>query len=92
MGEVLQSAGAWGVSFSLAPEDRLTEYQSVFGLSQYGQETLGPVLVTALVIGLPPQIGWIMLAAIIILPVTLGTWLLLRTGSSFRVPMTGRRT
>ncbi|WP_084727671.1 MFS transporter [Rhodococcoides yunnanense] len=76
--EIVQTAGAWGLSFALADERRVGEYQSVFGLGLDVQMVVGPVLVTALI---SFQQGWLVLAAIALLPVGVATRLLLRWSS-----------
>ncbi|GIE99771.1 MFS transporter [Paractinoplanes rishiriensis] len=63
IGEIWQSAGAWGLSFELPPPDRLAEYQSVFGLGRAVGQFAGPALVTALLVGVGPP-GWLVLAAL----------------------------
>ncbi len=75
--EMVQSAGAWGLSYSLADERRVTEYQAVFGLSLDAQEILGPVLVTGLVLGVPHGWGWALLGALVVVPSFVGTRLTL---------------
>lgn len=61
LGEVFQAAGAWGLSFFLAPDGRTGEYQGVFALGRGIQQFLGPALVTSLVVG-PGAGGWLVLA------------------------------
>jgi MFS family permease len=79
IGEIVQTAGAWGLSFSLADESRVGEYQSVFGLGLAVQMVVGPLLVSMLV---SDERGWLVLAAVTLLPVGLATYLLRRwTGS-----------
>jgi MFS family permease len=70
--ELWQSAGAWGLSFSLAPPEHMNQYQSLFGLSSAAQESLGPVLGTALVLSLPGGSGWIVLGAAVVAVVLFG--------------------
>jgi len=60
LGEVLQSAGAWGLSYALAPEHRQGQYLGAFSMGTRIYDTAGPVLVTALVLGLG-AIGWVLL-------------------------------
>lgn len=50
VGEMLQSAGGWGMSFELADPDRQGEYLSVFSLGATLEAVVGPALVTALVV------------------------------------------
>lgn len=61
-GEVLQSAGGWGLSYALAPEENRSEYLSSFNLGTSAQYVLGPTIVT---VGVMSQglLGWLALAA-----------------------------
>lgn len=61
VGEVLHSAGSWGLSFLLAPEVRRNEYLATFNLGIVGQYILGPALMTGFVIAAGPM-GWLALA------------------------------
>lgn len=63
VGEMLQSAGGWGMSFELADPDRQAEYLSVFSLGATLEAVVGPAVVTALVVnaGVP---GWLALGAL----------------------------
>lgn len=74
--ELLQLSGAWGLSYGLAADERITEYQSVFALSMGVQETVGPVLVTALVLGIGGG-GWVVLGGGVVLLTSMGIRLLL---------------
>ncbi|WP_369272106.1 MFS transporter [Streptomyces sp. R11] len=58
--EMGQSAGSWQLSFDLAPESRVGEYQGLFGTGVTVARTLGPLLLTALLVewGTP---GWLLL-------------------------------
>ncbi|GAA4083315.1 MFS transporter [Streptomyces shaanxiensis] len=58
--EMGQSAGSWQLSFDLAPEGRVGEYQGLFGTGVTIARTLGPLLLTALLVewGTP---GWLLL-------------------------------
>jgi MFS family permease len=60
LGEVLQQAGGWSLSYGLAPEDRQGEYLGAFAMGTRIYDSLGPVLVTSLVLGLG-QLGWALL-------------------------------
>lgn len=51
-GEMMQSAGAWQISFDLAPAGRHGQYQGFFGAGVPVARMLGPVLLTTLVVGL----------------------------------------
>lgn len=61
-GEVLQSAGGWGLSYGLAPEQSRGEYLSSFNLGTSAQYVLGPAIVT---VGVTSHgtAGWAVLAA-----------------------------
>ncbi|MFI5496682.1 MFS transporter [Actinoplanes sp. NPDC051859] len=63
IGEMWQSAGAWGLAFELALPAQLAEYQAVFGLGRGFGQFVGPALVTALLAGGGPP-GWAVLAVI----------------------------
>ncbi|MCX4763356.1 MFS transporter [Streptomyces sp. NBC_01275] len=60
--EMGQSAGSWQLSFDLAPADRVGEYQGLFGTGVTVARTLGPLLLTWLLVewGTP---GWLLLGA-----------------------------
>ncbi|WP_128435479.1 MFS transporter [Streptomyces cyaneus] len=60
--EMGQSAGSWQLSFDLAPEGRVGEYQGLFGTGVTIARTLGPLLLTGLLVewGTP---GWLLLGA-----------------------------
>lgn len=61
--EMQQSAGAWQLSFDLAPADRIGEYQGFFGTGTTVARTLGPLALTTLLLdwGTP---GWLLLGAL----------------------------
>ncbi|WP_031484804.1 MFS transporter [Streptomyces bicolor] len=58
--EMGHSAGSWQLSFDLAPEGRVGEYQGLFGTGVTVARTLGPLLLTTLLVewGAP---GWLLL-------------------------------
>ncbi|MFK4146181.1 MFS transporter [Streptomyces sp. NPDC004065] len=58
--EMGQSAGAWQLSFDLAPAERAGEYQGFFGTGVTVARTLGPLVLTSLLVrwGTP---GWLLL-------------------------------
>ncbi|SDP83775.1 MFS transporter [Phyllobacterium sp. OV277] len=62
-GEMMHMAGAWDLSFRLAPPGRQGEYQGFFNTSSATAEMLGPFLLTALLVswGAP---GWLVLALV----------------------------
>lgn len=61
--EMGQSAGSWQLSFDLAPADRVGEYQGFFGAGVTVARTLGPLVLTSLLVewGTP---GWLLLGAV----------------------------
>ncbi|OAR22749.1 MFS transporter [Streptomyces sp. ERV7] len=63
--EMLHSAGSWQIGFDLAPADRIGEYQGLFGTGVTIARTLGPLLLTALLVdwGGP---GWLLLGGMIL--------------------------
>jgi MFS family permease len=66
LGELFQAAGAWGLSFALAPDHAQGQYQGVFGMGFSLASMIGPIAVTAVAIewGMP---GWIVLGAMFVL-------------------------
>jgi MFS family permease len=63
IGELIGSAGSWSIGFGLADENHQGQYQGVWGLSWGLSGTLGPSIVTALVIGMGIS-GWWILAIV----------------------------
>ncbi|MFF8727109.1 MFS transporter [Streptomyces sp. NPDC015171] len=61
--EMQQSAGSWQLSFDLAPADRMGEYQGFFGTGVTVARTLGPVVVTWLLLE-RGALGWLLLGAL----------------------------
>ncbi|MFI0809454.1 MFS transporter [Streptomyces echinatus] len=61
--EMQQSAGSWQLSFDLAPADRMGEYQGFFGTGVTVARTLGPLMVTWLLLGWGTP-GWLLLGAV----------------------------
>ncbi|WP_330265803.1 MFS transporter [Streptomyces griseorubiginosus] len=61
--EMGQSAGSWQLSFDLAPAERVGEYQGFFGTGVTVARTLGPLVLTTLLVewGTP---GWLLLGAV----------------------------
>ncbi|MFI0720817.1 MFS transporter [Streptomyces sp. NPDC021224] len=61
--EMQQSAGSWQLSFDLAPAHRIGEYQGFFGTGVTVARTLGPLVLTTLLLdwGTP---GWLLLGAL----------------------------
>ncbi|MBT2445193.1 MFS transporter [Streptomyces sp. ISL-36] len=64
--EMRHSAGSWQISFALAPAERIGQYQGFFGTGVPVARTLGPLLVTALLVtwGVP---GWLLLGGVFLL-------------------------
>ncbi|WP_308271874.1 MFS transporter [Kitasatospora sp. SUK 42] len=62
-GEMRQSAGSWQLGFDLAPPERIGQYQGFFTTGVAVARTLGPLLLTALLLdgGLA---GWLLLGAL----------------------------
>ncbi|MFJ8635071.1 MFS transporter [Streptomyces sp. NPDC093568] len=61
--EMGQSAGSWQLSFDLAPADRVGEYQGFFGTGVTVARTLGPLVLTSLLVGWGTP-GWLLLGAV----------------------------
>lgn len=63
--EMLQSAGSWQLGFDLAPSGRIGEYQGFFGTGVTVARTLGPLVLTVLLVewGAP---GWLLLGGVIL--------------------------
>ncbi|MCX5192736.1 MFS transporter [Streptomyces sp. NBC_00249] len=64
-GEMRQSAGSWQIGFALAPAGRTGQYQGFFGTGVPLARTLGPALLTALLLlwGVP---GWLLLGGLLL--------------------------
>lgn len=79
LAELWHSAGAWGISFELAPPERRTEYLAVFNLGLILQGIAGPIVLTALV--LPGgAVGWGLLAVFFLLVATVVPTVVRRVG------------
>ncbi|NGO80936.1 MFS transporter [Streptomyces sp. YC504] len=63
--EMLQSAGSWQLGFDLAPPGRIGEYQGFFGTGVTVARTLGPLLLTLLLIEVGAA-GWLLLGGLIL--------------------------
>ncbi|MCX4818406.1 MFS transporter [Streptomyces sp. NBC_01142] len=61
--EMQQSAGSWQIGFVLAPAHQVGQYQGFFGTGVPVARTLGPLLLTSLLVmwGVP---GWLLLGAV----------------------------
>lgn len=67
--EMRHSARAWQISFSLAPPDRIGQYQGFFGSGIPVARTLGPALATTLLVTFGPA-GWLLLGAVLLAAAT----------------------
>ncbi len=74
-GELLQSAGEWGLSFGLAPGHAQGRYIGAFSVGTTVQDIVGPTLVAAVAIAYVPG-GWLIISA------------LLLVGAALVIPMT----
>ncbi|MEU4212359.1 MFS transporter [Streptomyces sp. NPDC026206] len=61
--EMLQSAGSWQLGFGLAPAGHIGEYQGFFGTGVTVARTLGPLMLTALLVGMGAM-GWLLLGGL----------------------------
>ncbi|MFE0676408.1 MFS transporter [Streptomyces sp. NPDC058867] len=61
--EMYQQAGAWAISYDLAPEDRRQVYLAFFSLGNAARNTYGPLVVTFLVVQ-RGAVGWLLLGAL----------------------------
>ncbi|MFE1378514.1 MFS transporter [Streptomyces sp. NPDC058740] len=61
--EMRHSAGSWQIGLGLAPAERIGQYQGFYGTGVPVARTLGPLLVTTLLIGWG-MAGWLVLGAI----------------------------
>ncbi|MEV5966308.1 MFS transporter [Kribbella sp. NPDC051952] len=63
VGEMLQSAGGWGISFELAPPGAQGQYQGAYAMGRQLGDLAAPLLLTTVAIswGWP---GWLLVAAI----------------------------
>ncbi|MER7849034.1 MFS transporter [Kitasatospora sp. NPDC096077] len=62
-GEMRQSAGSWQLGFDLAPPERIGQYQGFFGTGVAVARTLGPLLLTTLLLDGGP-VGWLVLGGV----------------------------
>lgn len=65
LGEMVQMAGTWEISFGLAPDGKHGQYQAFFGSGLTVAEIVGPLALTGLLVywGAP---GWILLGALFV--------------------------
>ncbi len=66
IGEVLQSAGAWGMSYALAPQAAQAEYLGAFTMSLAGEAILAPAAGTALALRYG-GVGWLGMGAVVLI-------------------------
>jgi hypothetical protein len=64
--EMLQSAGSWQLGFELAPAGRIGEYQGFFGTGTTIARTLGPLVLTWLLMDVG-AVGWLVLGGLFLL-------------------------
>lgn len=50
-GELLQAAGSWGLSYELAPDHAIGQYQGLFAMGQQVANVAAPAVLTTVVIG-----------------------------------------
>jgi MFS family permease len=77
LGEMLQSAGGWGVSFELAPEGAQGQYQGAYAMGRQLGDLVAPLILTTVAVswGWP---GWLLVAAVflaagLLIPVSVGS-------------------
>lgn len=63
VGEMMQSAGTWEISFDLAPADKQGQYQGFFGTGTSVARMLGPALLTTVVVGWGTA-GWLLVGLV----------------------------
>jgi hypothetical protein len=68
IGELLFVASAWGLSVLLMPSGAAGRYQGIFSTGQVTGLMVGPLIMTALVLGLG-QTGWLALGGLFIIAV-----------------------
>ncbi|GLW49047.1 MFS transporter [Streptomyces sp. NBRC 14336] len=64
LGELWLSAGSFGLSFNLAPDDMHGQYQGFFSLGRGAATALAPALIATLCLGDHPRAGWLVLGAL----------------------------
>ncbi|MEV8593588.1 MFS transporter [Streptomyces sp. NPDC052012] len=66
LAEMRHSAGSWQIGFALAPAERIGQYQGFYGTGVPVARTLGPLLVTTLLIGWGTP-GWLLFGALFLI-------------------------
>jgi len=66
IGEMLHSAGAWSLSYGLAPEHAHGQYQGLFEMSTKLGTTVAPLAITLVLAGLG-GVGWVVCAAVFLI-------------------------
>ncbi|GLZ30041.1 MFS transporter [Lentzea sp. NBRC 105346] len=62
-GEMMLASGAWEISFTLAPADKVGQYQGFFGAGLAVARMVGPVLLTTVVLG-GGALGWLVIGLV----------------------------
>ncbi|MEU4718640.1 MFS transporter [Nonomuraea dietziae] len=65
-GELLQSAGSWGLSYELAPSHALGQYQGLYSTGWQAADVVAPALLTTVVIGWGWP-GWLLVGVLFLL-------------------------
>ena len=70
LGEMLQSAGGWGISFELAPPGAQGQYQGAYAMGHQVGDLIAPLILTTIAVswGWP---GWLLTATIFLITGTL---------------------
>ncbi|MEV7004935.1 MFS transporter [Streptosporangium sp. NPDC051022] len=66
LGEIQQSAGAWGISYELADEAFVGQYQGLYGMGVSIAAIAAPTVITTLLVG-AGQPGWFVLGGLFLL-------------------------
>jgi hypothetical protein len=66
LGEMLQSAGGWGISFELAPPGAQGQYQGAYAMGRQVGDLVAPLLITTVAVswGWP---GWLLTAGVFLI-------------------------
>jgi dipeptide/tripeptide permease len=71
IGEMLQSAGGWGISFELAPPGAQGQYQGAYAMGRQVGDMVAPLILTTVAVGWGWP-GWLLTALIFL---TAGTFI-----------------